>query len=980
MNNVINKKIKHRSCYWDNIKGILISLTVFAHFLYQFQGYAFINLTVDYIYMFHMPAFVFVSGYFGKSEKSRSFPTIIRFLFLYFIFNYTIGFIYGNRSVTAPIYSYWYLLAIICWRVTAHRIAKFRHITLVLIAVSLFAGFYSDINNTFAFARIISFYPFYMSGYLLSEEKSRKLIEQKYFRRLIIGLLCAVVVFGVSSLAFIFFRYFDSDFLMDAYVTGYGSFQRAVLFLIAFTAIYILRCIAPNKKIPLLTMFGRNSLWIFLFHRVFTLIVSDYLKDAKTLAILLTALIGTLILCLLFGNDIIADYFNKFADSGTALFSSSDKKNSTTARIAVIVVSSFFILPLLLDVYVPILFPEDEETVSTEETDSISENTSDDILYDVMDDDLKETFDNAVRITYSGDLILLEDQVKRAYTQDGYDFSPVFEYAKDYISSADYAIGVFEGPMAGEEKGYTTSNFDDGKELYLNFPDEFGESVKNAGFDLVTTANNHVLDKDEDGALRTLDVLDRIGLDHTGSYRSEKEKQEKRVKIIECEGIKIAVLSYTYGSNYYDNEQLINGDLAYLTSVISGTQGEQFDELKRRVEQDFEEAKKQNPDLIMVLPHIGTQFLNGIDSEQETWFKIFKDCGADIILGDHPHVVEPTAIDTSYGRNIFTAYCPGNFANIYREQQGDTSALIDVYIDRDTKKVIGGGVIPLYTQSSIDGNFRAIPIYEIEYNEKLRNQLSTDDYERARIAHTTVTEIMLGYPIDISNVQKTYYFNENGYIRAKTGGLMITEEMKEGLLYRTLNKVDSVCFTGDSVTEGTKNGGCGWYEPIGEQFPDKNILNFSKGGCTVSYLIDHVDSIPEADLYVVAIGTNDVRYRDNTLCAMTPEEFVERISTLRKNLTAKSPDAGFIWIAPWYSTDGDPYCELTVAEKTVLNNSYSDALQKYAEQIGDGYINANPYIQTKLTQKPQNEYLIDHIHPNAGKGVIMYSEAVLSYK
>ena len=85
---------------------------------------------------------------------------------------------------------------------------------------------------------------------------------------------------------------------------------------------------------------------------------------------------------------------------------------------------------------------------------------------------------NAFRITFSGDLILLEDQVKRAYNGKGYDFSDVFEYAEPYISSADLAIGVFEGPMAGEDAGYSSSNFDDGKELYLNFPDSFADAVK----------------------------------------------------------------------------------------------------------------------------------------------------------------------------------------------------------------------------------------------------------------------------------------------------------------------------------------------------------------------------------------------------------------------------------------------------------------------------------------------------------------------
>lgn len=90
--NFIMQTAKQRSVYWDNIKGLLMLLTVFAHILYQLQSNSpAINSIVDYIYMFHMPAFVFVCGYFGKSENSHSFGAIIKLLFLYFIFNSVMG-------------------------------------------------------------------------------------------------------------------------------------------------------------------------------------------------------------------------------------------------------------------------------------------------------------------------------------------------------------------------------------------------------------------------------------------------------------------------------------------------------------------------------------------------------------------------------------------------------------------------------------------------------------------------------------------------------------------------------------------------------------------------------------------------------------------------------------------------------------------------------------------------------------------------
>ena len=122
---------KQRSVYWDNIKGLLMLLTVFAHILYQLQSNSSaINSIVDYIYMFHMPAFVFVCGYFGKSENSHSFGAIIKLLFLYFIFNSVMGFVYGFDSLLKPMYSYWFLIALVVWRLTAHHIAVFKEIQL----------------------------------------------------------------------------------------------------------------------------------------------------------------------------------------------------------------------------------------------------------------------------------------------------------------------------------------------------------------------------------------------------------------------------------------------------------------------------------------------------------------------------------------------------------------------------------------------------------------------------------------------------------------------------------------------------------------------------------------------------------------------------------------------------------------------------------------------------------------------------------
>ncbi len=93
-----------------------------------------------------------------------------------------------------------------------------------------------------------------------------------------------------------------------------------------------------------------------------------------------------------------------------------------------------------------------------------------------------------------------------------YEFDEMFKYTSDLFKKSDLAIGVYEGPSAGNETSFSTSNYDDGLPLALNYPDEFAESVKKAGINLVSTANNHLLDKNVYGALRTIDILDKNNL------------------------------------------------------------------------------------------------------------------------------------------------------------------------------------------------------------------------------------------------------------------------------------------------------------------------------------------------------------------------------------------------------------------------------------------------------------------------------------
>ena len=601
-------------------------------------------------------------------------------------------------------------------------------------------------------------------------------------------------------------------------------------------------------------------------------------------------------------------------------------------------------------------------------------------IYRSIDSATLESFKGAFRILFCGDLILLEDQVKRAFNGKNYNFDEMFEFTKEYISGADFSIGVFEGPCGGTTKLFSQSNFADGKRLYLNFPDTFADAVKNAGFDFVTTATNHILDMGVDGLKRTIDVLKKKNLDFVGTYQSAEDKTNSRVKIIEKSGIKMAFIAYTYGANGFKTENLLSEKLSYVTSLITRRDIPEFQSVLESVKQDFELAKSHEPDLIIVLPHWGTQFVDEPNSNQKFWRETFLSLGADIILGDHTHSVQPAVIETFDGKKTFTLYSPGNYANVYRDHDGDASIMAEIYIDRETKKILSGAIIPMWTRSALSGNYRPLPIYEILTNDKLKREISTFELERISYVLKHITRVALGTELNENLIQQRYFFDEEGFQRKTVAPLQIDAALAKGKFFTCLQEAKSICFVGDSITHGTKNGGVPWYEPL-TPFIGGTIFNASFGGATIKRLLSEeilskIATTP-AELFVVAIGTNDVRYRKEDICAMTPEEYISCINILREEILKNNSAAKFVFIAPWTSTDGDKISALKYRAKIIMNNSYLAALKKFCETTGDIFINPNLYIKAALNRKPHKYYLTDWIHPNATEGVALYSEAIL---
>lgn len=257
-----------------------------------------------------------------------------------------------------------------------------------------------------------------------------------------------------------------------------------------------------------------------------------------------------------------------------------------------------------------------------------------------------------------------------------YDYTPIMAAAGPMVSAADYAVANLETTLSG---GPNYSGFP-----AFNSPDALAYDLKELGFDLLLTANNHCMDRGFSGLCRTLDVLDEVGLAHVGTSRTAEEFENNCV-LADVGGISVAFLGYTYGTNgiplpedatYAVN--LFNKD--YLTSLS------QPDEESLLAALDT--AKSLEPDLIAVMIHWGVEYQTVPNAYQEKMADFLLANGADLILGGHSHVPQPMEMRTVTGADGqphtgFVCYSLGNFISSQNDPLTDTTAVLTLELTRD---------------------------------------------------------------------------------------------------------------------------------------------------------------------------------------------------------------------------------------------------------------------------------------------------------
>lgn len=265
-----------------------------------------------------------------------------------------------------------------------------------------------------------------------------------------------------------------------------------------------------------------------------------------------------------------------------------------------------------------------------------------------------------MKLLFAGDIMQHEAQLMAAKTAEGtYSFSDCYRHIKGTISAADIAIGNLETPIGRNRfSGYPS----------FCAPDSFLHAAVDAGFDVLLFANNHCLDKGKATAMYTLDLMDSLQVAHCGVYRNIYERRERYPLIIEKNGMRIALLNYTYGTNGH------NIPAPMVVNLID----------KEVIARDIIDAKMMAPDVIIACMHWGDEYVSLPPKRVKELAQWLIEQGVDHVIGNHPHVIQPIELlfnEEECNWNTI-AYSTGNLLSNMSLRRTDGGIMISMGLRR----------------------------------------------------------------------------------------------------------------------------------------------------------------------------------------------------------------------------------------------------------------------------------------------------------
>lgn len=367
--------------------------------------------------------------------------------------------------------------------------------------------------------------------------------------------------------------------------------------------------------------------------------------------VLITAFVGLLILNTVLSHDtdknknyLISDAMEHGVITDGEAQSSNEPNNSTVPT----------------EVVKPTLAPKPTEIVQPTLTPGPTANiTSTELPSPTASEDTKEV--KELKLIAVGDNLIHTQVIKSGQKKNGtYNYDHLFENIKPDIEAADIAVINQETILGGKAIGYSGYP-------RFNSPTEIGDAIVKAGFNVVQHATNHAMDKGEEGLQKTIDYWKKQKSIAVLGVHETKEEQD-RITIIEKNGIKIAMLNYTYSLNGLP----LPSNRNYMVDMLD----------EEKVRQDIKRAREE-ADFVIVFPHWGTEYVFTATKMQRRWTRLFSELGVDLVVGTHPHVIEPVEwIKRDDGHKMLVYYSLGNYVSAQAEYPRMLGGMAEVTIEK----------------------------------------------------------------------------------------------------------------------------------------------------------------------------------------------------------------------------------------------------------------------------------------------------------
>jgi poly-gamma-glutamate capsule biosynthesis protein CapA/YwtB (metallophosphatase superfamily) len=274
--------------------------------------------------------------------------------------------------------------------------------------------------------------------------------------------------------------------------------------------------------------------------------------------------------------------------------------------------------------------------------------------------------EGSIKLLFIGDIMGHDTQIESAYNSETetYNYNDVFLPLKPIFDKADFTIANLEVTLAGKpHSGYPQ----------FSSPDELAIACKANGIDALVTSNNHSCDRGLIGITRTVDILDSLGIKHTGTFRNQQDRDSLNLMVLEKNGIRIGILNYTYGTN---GLPIPEPSIVNTIDLI-------------QIKTDLIRSKRRNLDKLIVFMHWGIEYQLSPNQNQDDVANFLFEEGVDVIIGSHPHVLQKMDY-FSKSENMkerIVVYSLGNFVSNQRRRGTDGGAMFEVTFAKNNGEV-----------------------------------------------------------------------------------------------------------------------------------------------------------------------------------------------------------------------------------------------------------------------------------------------------